>query len=249
MKSDRKRSRTPSESEIAPQDDRVPPQAPGVLDVTSDPELIECGGARKLYVVLERAQLETVKIGKRFELLNSDDHAAVLKRSGRDIGSSRPDITHQCLLMLMDSPLNRAGLLQVFIHTEQNVLIEVHPQTRIPRTFRRFCNLFVQLLHKMCIRAEEGGLKLLKTVKNPVSDHLPVGASRVCLSFGASQMCRPRQLAPSRGPVTLVIGAMAHGSVDVDYVEFSRSISGYPLSGALACSKVCDGFEQAWGIH
>ena len=47
----------------------------------------------------------------------------------------------QCLLMLMDSPLNRAGLLQVYIHTERNVLIEVNPQTRIPRTFDRFCGL------------------------------------------------------------------------------------------------------------
>ena len=47
----------------------------------------------------------------------------------------------QCLLMLMDSPLNRAGLLQVYIHTEKNVLIEINPQTRIPRTFDRFCGL------------------------------------------------------------------------------------------------------------
>lgn len=43
--------------------------------------------------------------------------------------------------MLMDSPLNRAGLLQVYIHTQKNVLIEVNPQTRIPRTFDRFCGL------------------------------------------------------------------------------------------------------------
>ena len=47
----------------------------------------------------------------------------------------------QCLLMLMDSPLNKAGLLQVYIHTEKNVLIEINPHTRIPRTFDRFCGL------------------------------------------------------------------------------------------------------------
>ena len=43
--------------------------------------------------------------------------------------------------MLLDSPLNRAGLLQVYIHTEKNVLIEVNPQTRIPRTYTRFAGL------------------------------------------------------------------------------------------------------------
>lgn len=51
----------------------------------------------------------------------------------------------QCLLMLMDSPLNRAGLLQVYIHTEKNALIEINPQTRIPRTFPRFCGLMGKL--------------------------------------------------------------------------------------------------------
>ena len=58
-------------------------------------------------------------------------------------------LSFQCLLMLLDSPLNRAGLLQVYIHTAKNVLIEVHPQTRIPRTFDRFCGLMVQLLYKL----------------------------------------------------------------------------------------------------
>jgi hypothetical protein len=43
--------------------------------------------------------------------------------------------------MLLDSPLNRAGLLQVYIKTEKNVLIEVNPQIRIPRTFKRFAGL------------------------------------------------------------------------------------------------------------
>lgn len=68
-----------------------------------------------------------------------------MKKNNRDIAVCRPDITHQCLLMLLDSPLNRAGLLQVYIHTCNNVLIEVNPQTRIPRTFKRFAGLMGEL--------------------------------------------------------------------------------------------------------
>ena len=82
-----------------------------------------------------------MQVGNSFELLNCDDHTNILKKYKRDPGTCRPDITHQCLLMLMDSPLNRAGLLQVYIHTEKNVLIEINPQTRIPRTFKRFAGL------------------------------------------------------------------------------------------------------------
>ena len=93
---------------------------------------------KRLIVVLESAHLETVKAGKGFGILNVDEHSGILKRQGREFSSARPDITHQCLLMLLDSPLNRAGLLQVFIRTASNVLIEINPQTRIPRTFPRF---------------------------------------------------------------------------------------------------------------
>lgn len=42
---------------------------------------------------------------------------------------------------LLDSPLNKAGLLQIFIHTRKNVLIEVNPHVRLPRTFKRFAGL------------------------------------------------------------------------------------------------------------
>ncbi|THU79986.1 Nep1-domain-containing protein [Dendrothele bispora CBS 962.96] len=48
----------------------------------------------------------------KYTLLNCDDHQGILAKTGRDIADARPDITHQCLLTLLDSPLNKAGLLQ-----------------------------------------------------------------------------------------------------------------------------------------
>lgn len=203
---------------------------------------------KRLIVILENASLETVKNGKTFELLNCDKHRGILKKHDRDIGSCRPDITHQCLMMLMDSPLNRAGLLQVYIHTERNILIEVHPQTRIPRTFERFCGLMVQLLHKLSVRAADANLKLMKVVKNPVTNYLPAGCRKVCMSFTASEVTGPKKLAPANEPMACVIGAMAHGSVNVDYIDESYSISNYPLSAALTCAKLCNGFEEKWGV-
>lgn len=69
---------------------------------------------KRLIVVLEQANLETIKVGKVYELLNCDRHKNHLLKYKRDPNANaRPDITHQCLLMLLDSPLNRAGLLQV----------------------------------------------------------------------------------------------------------------------------------------
>ncbi|KAL3858248.1 hypothetical protein ACJMK2_012845 [Sinanodonta woodiana] len=203
---------------------------------------------KRLIIVLEKASLETVKVGKQFELLNCDKHKGLAKKYKRDASQCRPDIVHQCLLMLMDSPLNRAGLLQVYVHTERNVLIEINPQTRIPRTFDRFCGLMVQLLHKLSIHAADGPQKLLKIIKNPITDHLPIGCKKISTSFHADKLSDPRELVPTDEPIVIVVGAMAHGSVDTDYTEQAVSISNYPLSAALTCAKICTAFEEKWGI-
>lgn len=199
-------------------------------------------------MILENASLEAVKNGKNFELLNCDRHKTIMKKNKKDPASARPDIAHQCLLMLMDSPLNKAGLLQVYIHTEKNVLIEINPHTRIPRTFDRFCGLMVQLLHKLSIHAADGPQKLLKVIKNPVTDHLPTGCKKVGTSFHSDNLVKLKDVIPKDEPIVFVVGAMAHGSIDVPYVEDTVAISQYPLSGALTCSKICTAFEEAWGI-
>ena len=95
------------------------------------------------------------------------------------------NINFQCLLTLLDSPLNKSGFLQVYIHTTKGVLIEVNPHVRSPRTFKRFSGLMgtsikrayihslltivaelaVQLLHRLSIRGVNGPEKLLKVIK------------------------------------------------------------------------------------
>jgi len=206
---------------------------------------------KRLIVVLESAHLETVKAGKHFGLLNVDEHTGILRKNNRDFGTARPDITHQCLLMLLDSPLNRSGLLQVYIHTAKNVLIEVNPQTRIPRTFKRFAGLIVQLLHKFSVKAADSSVKLLKVIKNPIEDHLPVGCKRVCMSYSADKATSAAEFAksvPKDEPVCVVIGAIAKGNIDVSYTEEDVRIGNFPLSAALTCTKLCSAFEDLWGV-
>ncbi|KAJ2007166.1 18S rRNA pseudouridine methyltransferase [Coemansia thaxteri] len=211
----------------------------------------------RLIVVLEAASLETYKVGKskdaRYQLLNCDDHQGILARMGKDIAESRPDITHQCLLTLLDSPLNKTGRLQVYIHTTGDVLIEISPQVRIPRTFKRFAGLMVQLLHKMSIRSVNGHDKLLKVIKNPVSQYLPPDALKLTFSYDAPtvhlQTWMRKKLAPSQS-IVVAIGALAHGKDDFadTYVDEKVGISEYPLSASVACGKLTCALEDIWGI-
>lgn len=71
----------------------------------------------------------------------------------------------------------------------------------------------VQLLHKLSVRAADGPQRLLRMIKNPVSDHLPAGCLRCATSFKAGDAVCPRTLVPKDGPAVVVIGAFAHGAV------------------------------------
>lgn len=209
------------------------------------------GDDKRLIVVLENACLETVKVGSAYELLNCDRHKQQIIKFKKDPSNCRPDILHQCLLMLFDSPLNRANLLQVYVHTQKKVLIEINPQTRIPRTFDRFCGLMVQLLHKLTIRASDTSQKLMKVIKNPITDHLPVGCKKYLSSFHTDKVVNVQQFAsahPANEPIVVVIGAFAKGSLDCEYTGDTVSISNYPLSAAITCSKFCTAFEDKWNV-
>jgi len=132
------------------------------------------------------------------------------------------------------------------------VLIEVSPTVRIPRTFKRFAGLMVQLLHKLSIRSVNSQEKLLKVIKNPITDHLPPNCRKVTLSFDA-EVVKVSDFMQTIGPkesVCVFVGAMAKGKDDFAdaFKDEAISISNYSLSASVACSKFCHAAEDAWNV-
>lgn len=163
-----------------------------------------------------------------------------------------PLALQQCLLTLLDSPVNKAGKLQVYIQSTKGVLIEVNPTVRIPRTFKRFAGLMVQLLHKLSIRSTTSSEKLLRVIKNPVTDYLPPKCRKVTLSWEAPVLnCRRyiSDLADDES-ICVVVGAMAKGKDDFAdaWVDEKIGVSNYSLSASVACSKFCHAAEDVWEI-
>ncbi|KAG6553561.1 hypothetical protein Mapa_004474 [Marchantia paleacea] len=202
--------------------------------------------------ILEKASLEAGKVGKNYQLLNCDDHGNFLRKHKRDPAQYRPDIVHQALLAILDSPLNKAGRLKaLYVKTDKNVLIQVNPHIRIPRTFKRFCGLMVQLLQKLSIRATNGSDKLLRVVKQPVTRHLPVGARRVGMSFSAPKVVQLKDYVAAVGlksTTVFVVGAMAHGKIEADYLDDFVAVSEFPLSAACCIGRICNALELQWDI-
>ncbi|XP_023638522.1 ribosomal RNA small subunit methyltransferase NEP1 [Capsella rubella] len=202
--------------------------------------------------VLEKASLEVAKVGKTYQLLNSDDHAHFLRKNNRNPADYRPDITHQALLMILDSPVNKAGRLKaVYVRTEKGVLFEVKPHVRIPRTFRRFAGIMLQLLQKLSITAVGNREKLLRCIKNPVEDHLPVNSLKIGFSHSSEKLVTMQKhlsTVCNDTDTVFVLGAMAHGKIECDYIDDFVSISAYPLSAAYCISRICEALATNWNI-
>ncbi|KAI8336171.1 Alpha/beta knot methyltransferase [Chlamydoabsidia padenii] len=213
---------------------------------------------RKVIVILEKASLEVAHIypklnDSKLQLLNCDEHQSILKRLGRDIADARPDIVHQCLLTLLDSPLNKSGHLEVYIHTANDVLIHINPECRIPRTIKRFSGLMIQLLERRFIAGPDSKVKLLEVVKGPLTKHLPENAIKLALSWNAPKVRLYKyfkDLDLDGRPLVISVGAMAKGEdtfADA-YTDTKIGISDYSLSASVACGKVCCALEDLWDV-
>lgn len=202
--------------------------------------------------VLEKASLEVAKVGKSFQLLNSDDHANFLRKNNKNPADYRPDITHQALLSILDSPVNKAGRLQaVYVRTEKGVLFEVKPHVRIPRTYKRFSGIMLQLLQKLNITAVGKREKLLRVIKNPVTNYFPVNSRKIGFSYSSDKLVKMRKYVDAVGDdvnLVFVVGAMAHGKIEVDYIDDFIAISGYPLSAAMCIARITEALADKWSI-
>lgn len=110
----------------------------------------------------------------------------------------------------------------------------------------------VQLLHKLSIRGVQGSEKLLRVIKNPITDHLPTNTIKLTLS-GDAPTVRLSQFLPTlpeTHSVCVFVGAMARGADNFAdaYVDQKISISDYSLSASVACGKFCCAMEELWDI-
>lgn len=166
---------------------------------------------------------------------------------------SRVDILHQCLLVLLDSPLNKNGLLKLLVRTEDNGLIDVSPHLRVPRTAKQFDIMLLHLVHKRRVMSQEKDTVLMKIIKNDIEAALPPGSRRFGLSVGGTavdlkEFCQ--QFKDVDYPVVFHIGSVSHSQPKgtTTNVEKCISISKHGLTAAHACAKICNEFEFLYGI-
>ncbi|KAF5474252.1 hypothetical protein F2P56_006166, partial [Juglans regia] len=117
--------------------------------------------------------------------------------------------------------------------------------------FTIFSYLTVQLLQKLSITAVGKREKLLRVIKNPVTQYLPINSRRIGLSHSSDKLVNINQYvasAVSDADIVFVVGAMAHGKIDKEYANDFISISGFPLSAAYCIAMITTALEAKYNI-
>jgi rRNA small subunit pseudouridine methyltransferase Nep1 len=171
-------------------------------------------------------------------LLDSSFHHRAMRGLPEAERRGRPDIAHFCLLLAQGSRLNAAGRLRLYLHTRDDIVIAVKPETRLPRVYDRFKGLIEQVLvegavprDEQFLRVEEGGLASLVGRLAP---------PRVLLLTPSGKRTTLQKLFPPKKPAdgtAVLVGAFPHG----DFTDATRKLAGETAS-------VADEPMEAWAV-
>lgn len=186
-------------------------------------------------------------------ILDRSYHHAAMKRLDRGWKRGRPDIVHISLLEALGSPLNREGLLRVFVHTFDGHVITIASETRLPRNYMRFIGLMEQLFELG--RVPPSGKPLLKierkSLKMLLEDVKP--SYVLALSSAGKPTTLPKavlRLTNSERPAVLV-GGFPAGDFEEETVELADevlSIDPETLEAWTVTSRVIYEYERAIGL-
>ena len=146
-------------------------------------------------------------------LLDRSLHHAAMKRLDNNLKRGRPDITHFALLEALGSPLNKEGLLQVYIHTNKDYLITVNPTARLPRNYSRFIGLMEQLFQQGKVPSD--GKPLLSIEHKTLQQLLTKTKTDYILALSRKGKPKTIQdavsiLKPKKSPA-VIVGGFPHG--------------------------------------
>ncbi len=107
-----------------------------------------------MHLILADSELEIIpkKIIKhpavrnsKSKILDASLHHAAMKGLKQWQRRGRPDIVHVFLLIANESILNKEGMLRTYVHTRNDEVIYIKPETRIIKNYNRFKGLMEQL--------------------------------------------------------------------------------------------------------
>jgi len=186
-------------------------------------------------------------------LLDRSYHHAAMRSIKDAERRGRPDIVHTTLLELLGTPLNREGLLQIYVHTVDNRVVEIDSNVRLPVNYDRFVGLLEQLY--AVGRVPEAGEPLLAIRKQTLSQLLgeikpstTVALTTLGEYKDLGRLCE--ELAKERRPAILIGGfPRGHFSKEtLDLADRAVRIDKEALEAWVVASRAVYAYELAIGL-
>ncbi len=184
--------------------------------------------------------------GKKPEevILDSSYHHSALKKLEDGDRRGRPDIVHICLLSALESIANKEGKLRVYVHTRNDEVIYIKPETRLPRNYNRFLGLMESLFKNRVVPKD---LELLRLEEKTLGELIEeIDPDEVFVMHEKGELVKPRDfgksLAELENPV-VIVGGFPHG--DFRSPVEGRKVSLYrePLMAWTVVNEVLVNFE------
>ena len=164
-------------------------------------------------------------------LLDSNYHHAAMTGLSEGRRRGRPDMVHLFLLTALESVANKQGKVRVVIHTRNDEMITVHPETRIMRNYERFLGLMEQLFERGAVPDEKHPLLELTqdmTLQHIVQDTNP-DIVVACSKTGTPTKLQDFLKKHSKRHIVCIIGGFPSGPFHTDIKTITTDIiSLYP---------------------
>ena len=142
-------------------------------------------------------------------VLGRSFHHSAMARLDDSEKRGRPDLVHVALLNATGAPLYQDGSARVFVHTYDDLVLEIAPKTRIPKNYMRFRGLMEEALVE---RPRNGLVQVRPMNVRELAGRLGAGPV-VGLSVQGKKTEigeLARSMAAAKGPMILV-GGFPHG--------------------------------------
>jgi rRNA small subunit pseudouridine methyltransferase Nep1 len=188
----------------------------------------------------------------RFVLLDRSYHYAAMRRLEHNEKRGRPDIVNFALLEALGSPLNKEGLLKVYVHTIGNHVISIDSATRLPKNCNRFVSLIEQLFEYERVPPQLPKKTLLTLEHKTLSQLIHKVKPSYVLAFSRTGKLCTLEEAVARisgfDEPLVIVGGFPHGHFSEATIRLANDVIAVDPEMMEACtviSRIIYEFERA----
>jgi rRNA small subunit pseudouridine methyltransferase Nep1 len=213
-----------------------------ILFLESSLELVP----RELY-----GEPDVVRSARRYEvppsrlILDKSLHYKAMRRLERKWKRGRPDIVHMCLLLAVESPLTRRGVVEVYFHVLDGRVFKVRSDARLPKHLERFKGVMADLLIAGKVPVDSPDPLIFK-VSDSLEEFLARG-ERMIILWEKGELKSPEEIVEEAvlENALIGIGAFPRGDFEEEVLSLAYKryaiAGGYPLTAwSVTARIVCE---------